>query len=99
MNVTATQVFNFISQVADQAFSFTFKCFGYEITFYNLMFCSLVFVGFFSVLGIKLDLGVEQNNIARNKTRRDKVKEENRRKNEAIRMHEQARKDGIPLKK
>lgn len=97
--MTATQVFNFIAQVADQAFSFTFRCFGYEISFYNLMFCSLVFVGFFAILGVKVDLGVENSNMARNKTRRDKVREENRRRNEQIKMHEQAKKDGIPLKK
>lgn len=100
--MTADVVFDFISSVADEAFSFTFLCFGYEITWYNLMFCALVFTGFFSILGLNINIQNERTDTTRNETRREKVREENRRKNAEIarhnRMRAQAKKDGVPLK-
>ena len=94
--MTLKDIWDFISLVADQAFSFEFRCLGYNISFYNLMFCSLIFVGFFAILGVKLDLGVDKSNQSRQATRRDKIRKENEKRNEVIR---QAKKDGVPLKK
>ncbi len=97
--MTVQDYFNFIAAVADQAFSFTFHFLGLEISFYNLMFSSLIFGGFFAILGVHINTGIsnmENSRKAEQQTRRDKIKADNARRNAMLR---QAKKDGVPLKK